>query len=133
MSAAKKAGELSGVFIIGAIGYGLCEILCRGRTHWSMLLAGGICFLWFYTAEKKYHVLPLFYRFLYGSILITSVEFVFGCIFNIALGFSVWDYSDLPLNIMGQICLRFTVIWALFCIPLSFLCAKIRSAVYRYF
>ena len=28
-------------FCLGAAGYGLLEYLYRGRTHWTMLLAGG--------------------------------------------------------------------------------------------
>ena len=37
--------------------------------------------------------------------------FLTGCIVNLLLGFHVWDYSDLPLNILGQICIPFSIIW----------------------
>ena len=40
-----KKGELLSVFSIGAAGYSLLEILWRGNTHWTMTLAGGICFM----------------------------------------------------------------------------------------
>ena len=30
-------------FTVGALGYGLLEILWRGKTHPSMLLCGGVC------------------------------------------------------------------------------------------
>lgn len=43
--------------------------------------------------------------------VITVLEFVFGLIFNIWLGMNIWDYSALPLNIMGQVCLPFTIVW----------------------
>ena len=35
------------------------------------------------------------------------------------LGLHIWDYSSLPFNLLGQICLPFTVLWfflALLCI-----------------
>ena len=32
------------VYSIGAVGYGIIEVLFRGYTHWSMLIAGGLCF-----------------------------------------------------------------------------------------
>ena len=38
----KSGKEKIVLFSIGAMGYGLIEILWRGYTHWSMLTAGGI-------------------------------------------------------------------------------------------
>ena len=46
-----------------------------------------------------------------GMILITTLEFVSGVVINIILGWNVWDYSGLPLNILGQICLPFCFAW----------------------
>lgn len=40
-----KKEEIVSVFSIGAVGYSLLEILWRGNTHWTMTLAGGICFV----------------------------------------------------------------------------------------
>ena len=48
---------------------------------------------------------------LIGAGIITGVELVFGLVFNQALGMGVWDYSRVPLNLWGQICLPFTLIW----------------------
>ena len=42
-----------------------------------------------------------------GSFVVTGIEFVSGCIVNLWLGWNVWDYSHLPLNLLGQICLPF--------------------------
>ena len=50
-----KKGELLSVFSIGAAGYSLLEILWRGNTHWTMTLAGGICFA---PACIRSHVCP---------------------------------------------------------------------------
>lgn len=44
---------------------------------------------------------------------ITVVEFVAGLILNVWLGMNVWDYSDIPGNIMGQVCLQFFAAWVM--------------------
>lgn len=43
---------------------------------------------------------------------VTAIELVFGLIFNVWLGMNVWDYSNQPFNILGQICPIFSLIWA---------------------
>lgn len=53
-----------------------------------------------------------------GASLVTSVEFVIGCIVNILLGWHVWDYSQMPFSVMGQVCLGFCGLWFLLCIPI---------------
>ena len=44
--------------------------------------------------------------------LATALEFITGCIVNLWLGWDVWDYSDMPGNLMGQICPQYTLLWA---------------------
>ncbi len=49
----------------------------------------------------------------------TAMELVVGVPLNLMLGLHIWDYSSLPFNLLGQICLPFTVLWfflALLCI-----------------
>ena len=49
----------------------------------------------------------------------TAMELVVGIPLNLMLGLHIWDYSSLPFNLLGQICLPFTVLWfflALLCI-----------------
>ena len=73
------------LFSIGAVGYGLIEIIWRGYTHWSMLGAGGICFMFFGTLSDKLKKAGLFAKSLIGSGFITAIEFIFGVVFNIIL------------------------------------------------
>ena len=54
---------------------------------------------------------PLWQRALLGAGLITGVEFLSGCVLNLWLRWAVWDYSRLPGNLLGQICLPFTLLW----------------------
>lgn len=47
-----------------------------------------------------------------GTIISTVFEFITGCVVNLWLGWNVWDYTGIPGNILGQICLPFTILWA---------------------
>ena len=110
------------LFSIGAVGYGLLEVIWRGYTHWSMLGAGGICFMFFGTLSEKLKHTGIFIKGLIGSSFVTGVEFVFGVVFNVILKKNVWDYSKLPFNIGGQICMLYSCIWVLLsiiCIPFA--------------
>ena len=46
-----------------------------------------------------------------GSIIITILEFITGCIVNLWLGWNIWDYSNLPYNLLGQISLFSSIGW----------------------
>ncbi len=110
------------LFGIGAVGYGLIEIIWRGRTHWSMCLAGGISFLGLGEISKRLKKRCLFVKALVGCVLITTLELFFGIVFNLILKRKVWDYSKMPLNIGGQICALYSFFWLLLSflfIPLS--------------
>jgi uncharacterized membrane protein len=110
------------MFPIGALGYGLIEILWRGYTHFSMLLAGGLCFVTFAKIGEKFKKQTLLARAVIGSVFVTAIELIFGIFFNIILKKNVWDYSKMPLNFKGQICLLYSVFWvmlSLIFIPLS--------------
>ena len=110
------------MFPIGACGYGLIEILWRGHTHPSMLLAGGTCFVFFAKIGEKFKNSSLLKRAIIGSAFVTAIELIFGIIFNIILKKNVWDYSKLPFNFKGQICLLYSVFWvvlSLLFIPLA--------------
>lgn len=102
------------LWVIGGLLYVLCELVFRGRSHWTMFLVGGLCF-WLIGLINEVIPwdMPIWQQCIIGALIITAVEFVAGCIINIWLGWQVWDYSGLPFNILGQICLPFTVLWSL--------------------
>lgn len=102
------------LFSFGGIVYVLIELLWRGYSHSSMFLLGGLCFVLLGLINKKYsRETPLTAQMLIGTFIMTVMEFIFGCIFNLWLHQNVWNYSNLPLNFMGQICIPYTFLWFL--------------------
>ncbi len=85
--------ERSALFCLGALGYGCIELAWRGRTHWTMLLAGGLCMLALWALNERLGRWPLLARCAAGALVITGVELAFGVVCNLALGWRVWDYS----------------------------------------
>lgn len=79
-----------------------------------MFFAGGIILAACVYFERIHPDTPLILKCLFGAALITGVELIFGIVFNLILHMQVWDYSNVPLNFMGQICLPFTLIWFIF-------------------
>ena len=98
-------------FVLGAIGYAAIEIIWRGRTHWSMMIAGGICFIIFSIVAETMQDKGMLLKAVVCALGVTVVEFIFGLVFNLWLGMGVWDYSNMPLNLMGQICPLFSLMW----------------------
>ena len=109
-------------FFVGGTAYVALEILFRGHSHVTMWFCGAICLLGIFFIEWCNSETPIIKRALYSALFITAVEFAFGCVFNLWMGLGVWDYSALPLNLFGQICLPFTVIWYLLAFPAAGLC-----------
>lgn len=107
------------LFAFGCAAYPLIELLWRGRTHWSMSLLGGTCFLTLCKFYRRFRTMRLPRKCLCGSAIITAAEFCSGWLLNLKLGRNVWDYSRLRFNVKGQICLPYSVLWALLCIPVS--------------
>ena len=104
----KKDGK---IFATGAAGYFLLETLWRGYSHWSMAAAGGISLLLLIKTVKKLKNAPHYFKALVGGGIITAVELIFGIVFNLFLGMSVWNYSSVPGNILGQICPVYSILW----------------------
>ena len=108
------------LFLIGGWIYTGMELIWRGRTHWSMFILGGLCFVLVGLINEHHYKWnqSLILQSIIGDVLITALEFLTGCIVNLWLKWNVWDYSNLPFNLLGQICLYFFLLW----IPMSTLC-----------
>lgn len=55
--------------------------------------------------------MPLIAQAGISALAVIATEFVVGLILNVALGLGIWDYSNMPGNIMGQICPQFALLW----------------------
>lgn len=51
----------------------------------------------------------------------TAVEYLMGLFYEKVLGVSFWDYSGLPLNINGRVCLPFSLAWGVLALGLVYL------------
>lgn len=104
-----KLWRKSILFYLGGMSYCGLELLWRGRTHGSMFLLGGGCFLLLGRLGRS--ALPLPLRAVVGGLAITAGELVTGLLVN--RQYHVWDYRGLPLNFQGQICLLYSLLWVL--------------------
>lgn len=108
-----------GLFTFGYGAYSAIELAWRRYTHFTMGIAGGICFTSLYHIYSKLKSASLFRKCLIGALVITAVEFGFGVILNLGLRLNIWDYSGMPLNILGQVCPLYSFLWLLLCIPIA--------------
>lgn len=100
------------VFAVGGMLYCASELLYRRRTHPSMFAAGGLALL---TADRVRRV-----RCRGGAgrarLALHGRVHVHRAVHRPARQpqgrTRVWDYSRMPLNYKGQICLPFTLLWA---------------------
>ena len=97
------------LFTLGGGGYYGLELLWRGRSHSTMFLLGGACFLLMGRVDEDGSRLPLGVRMGLGALICTAGELLFGLLFN--RNYSIWDYRELPLNLGGQICLWYSGLW----------------------
>lgn len=84
------------------------------QISWTMLvLAALVSILLDQINEHLLWDTPLLFQAVLGGLGITAVELAVGLVLNVRLGMDIWDYSDLPLNLWGQICLPFFLLWIL--------------------
>ena len=100
------------LFLVGGWIYIFIEIAYRGYSHWSMFLLGGVCFFALgYINRFLPWETPLTLQMAIGAGIITVLEFITGLLVNIQFGWNVWNYSNIPFNFYGQICLQASIGW----------------------
>ena len=102
------------LWLIGGATYICIELAWRGHSHWTMFLVGGLMFVLVGSLNEYFTwEMSLLLQGTLGAALITLAELICGYIINIKLGWHVWDYSGVPMNLAGQICLPFSALWIL--------------------
>ncbi len=116
----------------GAYLYGLIEIAFRGYTHISMGILGGICFIVIGEINFKFsNKMSIFIQMFFSTIIITSLEYCTGIIVNVWMKLGIWDYSTMPFNLSGQICIMFSVAWFFLSFVGMFFYSIVRYTIFK--
>lgn len=101
------------LFCIGAFLYITIEICFRGYSYYAMMLLSGALFIAIDNINDEYFPwdLDFIIQSLFGAGLITLSELIVGETVKITQSVPMWDYSNLPLNFDGVICVPFFLIW----------------------
>lgn len=82
-----------------------------------MFVLGGLCFICLGLINEVIPwLMPLWQQAIIGACIITGMEFMVGCLVNLWLGWGIWDYSQMPGNILGQVCPQYFVLWVIIAI-----------------
>lgn len=113
----EKLSKYIFLWAMGGCLYYSFELIFRSFSHWTMFVLGGSCFLFIYIQGKivKWKD-SIFIQVIRCIIFVTSMEFITGIIVNKWLDLNVWDYSRLPFQLFGQICLPFMIIFSGLCV-----------------
>ncbi len=97
------------LFSIGGGCYTALELAWRRRSHVSMFLLGGVCFLAIGRFDRAHPRMNPAAKMAACSCIVTAGELATGLALN--RDHKIWDYRDLPANFRGQICLPFSLLW----------------------
>lgn len=100
-------------FAVGGLAYVALELCWRGRSHVSMFLLGGLCFLILCALGRS--KLTFVWQTFLGAGAVTALELGAGLLLNRVLRLGVWDYSGRPCQFLGQICLCYSLLWIPVC------------------
>lgn len=70
----------------------------------------------------------LFLLFVGSFMLTTSLEYITGLILEKVFHNKWWDYSNVPFNIQGYICLKFSILWGIGC---TFIMDEVHPVIYK--
>lgn len=100
------------LFIIGGIIYYFIETLWRGYSYVSMFFVGGLCFVFIGMINVFLSFdTPIWKQQFIATVIVTLIELAAGIVLNKWLNMSIWDYSNLPFNLWGQVSLHYSIGW----------------------
>lgn len=96
----------------GGSTYVTMEVFARARSHWTMFVLAAVIFIsvGLFNELQSWET-SLVWQVLMGVAMATLAELLTGLVVNVWLGWDVWDYSQMPGNLWGQICPQFTALW----------------------
>ena len=117
------------LFLIGFCVYITIEVLYRGFSYPLMGLCAGIAIV---ILDKINDLISwdvdVLWQCLFGALLITLMELIIGKMFLTGYLPVMWDYSSVPLNYQGIVCVPFSVVW----MALSFVAIIVADAINYY-
>lgn len=100
------------LFTVGFITYCAIELCWRGYTYPLMGVCGGVAIVILDKINDKISWdIDILIQGAIGSLLITTFEFIIGTLFLRGILPKMWDYSNMPFNYNGIICLPFSLAW----------------------
>lgn len=118
------------IFMTGGMIYYFMEIITRGYSHYSMIVCGGFATLLCGGLNQVFNEMSILAQMILSSVIISELEFVTGYVVNIILRYDVWDYSNLPFNLMGQICVQYSMLWMFLSVFIIFVDDYIRCRLF---
>lgn len=110
----KKVYKTLFLFIVGFMAYITLEVCWRGYSYPLMGLCGGIAFVLIDKINNEISWdIDILIQGAIGSAIITLMEFITGTLSLHGVVKQMWDYTNVPLNYKGIICLPFSFVWFL--------------------
>jgi hypothetical protein len=80
-----------------------------------MFFVGGLCgvLVGLLNQHPRFYRARVITQSAIGALIVLAVELIAGVVLNVWLGLAVWDYTGMPGNIMGQICVQYGLLWLL--------------------
>lgn len=100
------------MFLIGFCVYITIEVCFRGYSYITMGICGGLLFLLIDSLNNKISWdMDVLLQGTIGSFAITFCELIIGEACLVLGKPPMWDYTNMPLNFDGVICLPFSLLW----------------------
>lgn len=111
-------------FVYGFLGWCVEVAFAAYKTHKFVnrgFLNGPICPVYGFSVSLVILLLEpvadrLFLLYLSSFLLVTALEWLTGFLLEKLFHNKWWDYSDMPLNIHGYVCLLFSLMWGAACV-----------------
>ena len=104
-----------------------------GWTSFWMFFIGGICgyLIGRINENRSFWRLPILVQSIIGTLLTLSIELITGIFFNIILKLNLWDYSNLHVHFLGQICLKNGILFFIAMPAIIWLDDLLRHGLYK--
>ena len=120
MSPEDENEKIKWIFVYGSVGR---NALLYDRNYFQRIFSLVDVFCWaesvlYFSHNKGYGrsgERPLWKQVLWCTAFVVSAEFITGIIVNKVMGWNVWNYTDQPFHLMGQICFPFAVLFSGLC------------------